>query len=168
VKQRADDVGKSLDILTLLNEGAEIRNMMEGSYDFKKFKGRLDVSTAAVMGHSFGGATTVQTLSVDSRFKWVTSAFPLLPLTLLLSLPLSSPFFFPYPPSPSLRCGIALDTWMIPIASEIYSSNASISQPLYFINSYAFQWRENMRRMVSMEKPVGGNGQSPCRIMTLK
>ena len=69
MKQRADEVGKSLDILTLLNEGAEIRNMMEGNFEFGKFKSRLDVSMAAVMGHSFGGGTTVQTLSVDKRFK---------------------------------------------------------------------------------------------------
>ena len=69
VKQRADDVSKALDILTLLNEGNQIRNMLESRYDFEQFKGRLDVTTAAVMGHSFGGGTTVQTLSEDSRFK---------------------------------------------------------------------------------------------------
>ena len=69
VKQRADDARKSLDVLYLLNEGAEINNMLGGSFDFKQFKGRLDVATAAIMGHSFGGATTVQTLSEDTRFK---------------------------------------------------------------------------------------------------
>ena len=60
---------KTLDILCLLNAGADVRNMLEGSYDFRQFKGRMDVSTAAVMGHSFGGGTTVQTLSEDTRFK---------------------------------------------------------------------------------------------------
>ena len=60
-----------MDVLYLLNEGAEINDMLGGSYDFKQFKGRLDVATAAIMGHSFGGATTVQTLSEDTRFKWV-------------------------------------------------------------------------------------------------
>ena len=34
------------------------------------FQGRMDVTTAAVMGHSFGGATTVQTLSEDTRFRY--------------------------------------------------------------------------------------------------
>ena len=71
VEQRADDARKSLDVLYLLNEGAEINNMLGGSFDFKQFKGRLDVATAAIMGHSFGGATTVQTLSEDTRFKSV-------------------------------------------------------------------------------------------------
>ena len=29
----------------------------------------MDTGTAAVMGHSFGGATTIQVLSEDSRFR---------------------------------------------------------------------------------------------------
>ena len=29
---------------------------------------RLDVGKAAIMGHSFGGATTIQALSEDQRF----------------------------------------------------------------------------------------------------
>ncbi len=69
MKQRADDVKKSLDLLGFLNEGGEVRDMLGGSYDFKQFKGRMDISTAAVIGHSFGGATTIQTLLEDNRFK---------------------------------------------------------------------------------------------------
>ena len=38
------------------------------SFDFGQFKGRLDVETVAIMGHSFGGATTIQVLSEDPRF----------------------------------------------------------------------------------------------------
>ena len=69
VKKRVDDVKKTLDLLCLLNEGADIRNMLEGRFDFTQFKGCMDVSTAALMGHSFGGGTTVLTLSEDNRFK---------------------------------------------------------------------------------------------------
>ena len=29
----------------------------------------MDIATAAVIGHSFGGATAIQTLSEDSRFR---------------------------------------------------------------------------------------------------
>lgn len=29
----------------------------------------MNIATAAVIGHSFGGATTIQTLSEDSRFR---------------------------------------------------------------------------------------------------
>ena len=38
VRQRADDVRKSLDLLQLLNDGAEICNMMEGYFDFQQFQ----------------------------------------------------------------------------------------------------------------------------------
>lgn len=78
VKQRADEVKKSLDILILLNEGTEIHDMLGGSYDFKQFKGRMDVLMAALMGHSFGGGTTVKALSEDTRFKWVTNELQVL------------------------------------------------------------------------------------------
>lgn len=70
MKQRASEARQTLDLLHLLNDGAEISNMLEetSGFDYGQFKGRLNVATAAVMGHSFGGATTIQTLSEDSRF----------------------------------------------------------------------------------------------------
>ena len=64
-------------MLYLLNDGADIENMLEAGgtngrgFDFSQFKGSLDVESAAVMGHSFGGATTIQTLSEDPRFMLV-------------------------------------------------------------------------------------------------
>ena len=76
VKQRATDAKQALNMLYLLNNGENIRNMLEtgGSgrdFDFNQFKGSLNVESAAVMGHSFGGATTIQTLSEDPRFMLV-------------------------------------------------------------------------------------------------
>ena len=70
VKQRASEVRQGLDLLNLLNDGGDIQNMLEEgkNFDYGQFKGRLDVDVAAVMGHSFGGATTVQVLSEESRF----------------------------------------------------------------------------------------------------
>ena len=56
-----------------LNDGGAVRNMLGGgdSFDFSQFKGRLDLDKVAIMGHSFGGGTVVQTLSHDQRFKLV-------------------------------------------------------------------------------------------------
>ena len=77
VKQRAIDAKQALDILYMLNDGADIQNMLEDDgvdgrgFNFGQFRGSLDVKSAAVMGHSFGGATTIQTLSEDPRFMLV-------------------------------------------------------------------------------------------------
>ena len=74
VKQRAFDAKQALNMLYHLNDGADIQNMLEAgsNFDFGQFKGYLDVETAAIMGHSFGGATTIQALSEDPRFLWAS------------------------------------------------------------------------------------------------
>ena len=69
MKQRADECRKTLDILGLLNDGASVCDMMGSGFDFKQFKGRVDISTVGVLGHSFGGSTSVLALQEDSRFK---------------------------------------------------------------------------------------------------
>ncbi len=56
-------------MLISLNNGEEVKNMMGGNYDLSQFRGHLDTEKAAVMGHSFGGGTTVLTLATDNRFK---------------------------------------------------------------------------------------------------
>ena len=63
-------MGQALDILHLLNEGGDVRDMLGGQFDFTQFKGRLNVELAAVCGHSFGGGTVIQTLSEDPRFRY--------------------------------------------------------------------------------------------------
>ena len=71
VKKRCFDVKQALNILFLLNDGGDIRNMLEDGedFDFRQFKGRLDVESAAIIGHSFGGGTTVQVICDEPRFK---------------------------------------------------------------------------------------------------
>ena len=71
VRQRVGEVGKTLDLLQLLNEGGEVLNMMGERFDWGQFRGQLQLDTAAVMGHSFGGAATLETLYSDKRFKYV-------------------------------------------------------------------------------------------------
>ena len=73
VKKRYFDVKQALNIMHVLNDGGEIKNMLEGGgdFDFGQFKGRLDVERAAVIGHSFGGSTTVQVMCHEPQFKLV-------------------------------------------------------------------------------------------------
>lgn len=66
---------QTLNLLDLLNRGGNIQNMLpevdSHRFDFSQFKNRLNMETAAVIGHSFGGATTVIGLSEEPRFKFV-------------------------------------------------------------------------------------------------
>ena len=66
---------------------------------------------------------------------------------------------------PLYRCGIAMDCWMVPIHRDLY--NVGIQQPLLFINSYDFQWVENVQRMMKLSKLPDENGMSSCRVLTL-
>ncbi|XP_003387647.1 PREDICTED: platelet-activating factor acetylhydrolase-like isoform X1 [Amphimedon queenslandica] len=79
VKERSVEVQQALDILHIINEtGADgIVNML-GSDEgagcglnniLSQFKGRINTELAAVGGHSFGAATSVQALDEDPRFK---------------------------------------------------------------------------------------------------
>lgn len=69
VKHRSGDAQKALDLLELLNNGGQVDNLLGANVDFTQFKGRLDVKTVGILGHSFGGATVVQTLNDDHRFQ---------------------------------------------------------------------------------------------------
>ena len=89
VKQRAIDAKQALNMLYLLNDGVDIQNMLETGphgrgFDFSQFKGSLDMGLTAVMGHSFGGATTIQTLSEDPRFMLVSLSPDYLGLIVLI------------------------------------------------------------------------------------
>ena len=169
VLQRFRDAVLSLDLLTMLNEGVEVENMIEsGSFDFRQFQvsqqgvwsesqcvcvclqGRLDLGRAAIMGHSFGGATTIQTLSQDQRFLSVSTHTH----THTLSL--------------SLRCGIALDCWMLPIHRDLLETG--LQQPLLFINSFSFQWPRNIRAMfkLSQSNKKTSHKSTSTTIITLK
>ncbi|EDV23607.1 uncharacterized protein TRIADDRAFT_58423 [Trichoplax adhaerens] len=71
---------------------------------------RLNLSSLAVFGHSFGGGTTIAALAKDAR----------------------------------LQCGVCLDAWLFPLGEEVYEN---INKPILFINSFAFQWPKNIKRI---------------------
>ena len=147
VQQRASEVGKALDLLQLLNEGGEVTNMMGERFDWGQFRGRLQLDTAAVMGHSFGGSTTVHTIFTDKRFKYVKIIHENVKI-----LNLNNIFYVLH------RCGIALDCWMHPVDER--ALDQGIQQPLLFINShYDFQVSDSIRKMLKLTKPVNRQGQ---------
>ena len=55
---------------------------------------------------------------------------------------------------------------MVPIHRDLYE--VGIQQPLLFINSYNFQWVENVQRMMKLSKSPDENGMSSCRMLTLR
>ncbi|XP_059146417.1 platelet-activating factor acetylhydrolase-like, partial [Physella acuta] len=66
---RADEISDLLNQLISMNEGKHINNILGFGFNTTQFKDRLDISKVAVIGHSFGGASTVATLATDVRFK---------------------------------------------------------------------------------------------------
>ncbi|XP_063959851.1 platelet-activating factor acetylhydrolase-like [Lytechinus pictus] len=69
ITQRRDECIASLSFLEVLDDGFNYQSDIDRDFDLLQFKGRLDLSSAAICGHSYGGATTIATLSHDKRFK---------------------------------------------------------------------------------------------------
>ncbi|CAB3365494.1 Hypothetical predicted protein [Cloeon dipterum] len=67
---RASECSRALDFLIGVNEGRCCENLLDPETKIlEQLKGRLDLETASLMGHSFGGATTLVTAAKDDRFK---------------------------------------------------------------------------------------------------
>lgn len=65
---RLTEVIQLLDLLGDLNEG-KAENILNCDIDIRMFKDALDLSKISMMGHSFGGATTLLTMANDPRIK---------------------------------------------------------------------------------------------------
>lgn len=88
---RKSECIKALNTLEAINKGTA-RNILNCKLPLAQFKENLDFSNLCIMGHSFGGATSLSTLSTDKRFKvgiildgWM---FPIKNETLQISQPL--------------------------------------------------------------------------------
>lgn len=68
LKKRQEECIRVLDLLLDINEG-KAENILKSSFDIQSLKGCLDFSSACIMGHSFGGATSLYTLAKEPRFK---------------------------------------------------------------------------------------------------
>uniref|UniRef100_A0A671QV16 Platelet-activating factor acetylhydrolase n=1 Tax=Sinocyclocheilus anshuiensis TaxID=1608454 RepID=A0A671QV16_9TELE len=65
VKQRADECIRALDILFDINSGKSVENVLH----LLAFQNSMDLCRIAIMGHSFGGATVIECLCKDVKFK---------------------------------------------------------------------------------------------------
>ncbi|XP_073712323.1 platelet-activating factor acetylhydrolase [Misgurnus anguillicaudatus] len=126
VKQRADECIRALNILFDINSGTTVKNVLQSTFDLSTMRNSMDLCRIAVMGHSFGGATVIECLCKEVKFK----------------------------------CGVALDTWMLPLNDEIFPS---VKQPIFFINSEKFQWIGNIIRMKKLDSSV-----IPRKMITIK
>ncbi|XP_067879128.1 platelet-activating factor acetylhydrolase isoform X2 [Heterodontus francisci] len=68
VHQRAEECIRALNLLTDINMGKPFHNVFPLNFDFTKMKDSLDLHKVAIMGHSFGGATVIDSLSKELRF----------------------------------------------------------------------------------------------------
>ena len=69
VRKRSQELQVTIDFLHFLNEGAHVKNSLDPSFDLLQFKGRLQEDTMSIMGHSLGGATIIECLFNEPKFK---------------------------------------------------------------------------------------------------
>ncbi|XP_035308881.1 platelet-activating factor acetylhydrolase isoform X4 [Cricetulus griseus] len=69
VQQRAKECSQALSAILDIGHGSPKENILGSYFDVKQLEGAIDEDKIAVFGHSFGGATVIQALSEDQRFK---------------------------------------------------------------------------------------------------
>ncbi|XP_034999289.1 platelet-activating factor acetylhydrolase isoform X1 [Hippoglossus stenolepis] len=69
LKQRADECILALEKLTEINSGIEVHNVLQTQFDWTTLENSMDLCRIAAIGHSFGGATVIETLCKDVKFK---------------------------------------------------------------------------------------------------
>ncbi|EPQ04423.1 Platelet-activating factor acetylhydrolase [Myotis brandtii] len=66
VRQRAKECSQALDVML---SGTPVKNVLDSEFDMQRLRDSIDRDKIAVMGHSFGGATVIQALHDDRRFR---------------------------------------------------------------------------------------------------
>ncbi|XP_067862991.1 platelet-activating factor acetylhydrolase 2, cytoplasmic-like isoform X2 [Heptranchias perlo] len=69
VSQRAEECSRALTLLTDIDDGKPIKNALHDDFDLSVLKGCIDLQRVAVMGHSFGGSTSILAVAKDPRFR---------------------------------------------------------------------------------------------------
>ncbi|KAL1771432.1 platelet-activating factor acetylhydrolase [Sigmodon hispidus] len=95
VWQRAKECSHALSTILDIAHGSPKENILHSDFDVKQLKGAIDEDKIAVIGHSFGGATVIHTLSEDQRFKCGIALDPwMYPVSEELYSKIPQPLFF--------------------------------------------------------------------------
>ncbi|XP_059137284.1 platelet-activating factor acetylhydrolase isoform X1 [Peromyscus eremicus] len=95
VRQRAKECSQALNAMLDIEHGSPKENILGTDFDLNQLKGAIDVDKIAVIGHSFGGATVIHTLSEDQRFKCGVALDPwMYPVSEELYSKIPQPLFF--------------------------------------------------------------------------
>ncbi|XP_077018100.1 platelet-activating factor acetylhydrolase isoform X2 [Tamandua tetradactyla] len=69
VHKRAKECSQALNLILDMDHGKPAKNILDLKFDVKQLKDSIDRNKIAIIGHSFGGATVIQALSEDWRFR---------------------------------------------------------------------------------------------------
>lgn len=132
-----DDRIKNKNLRKKPNRGSSSKGL-EG-IDWTDWKGRLSLENVTAMGHSFGGATTVQILRLDKRFPWIGQGILLDAWG---------------PATPEITPG--------------QEGQATISKPLLSIGSEAFMhWQDNYDKLTEIGHEAKQGG-ALCWMLTVR
>ncbi|KAM9356143.1 platelet-activating factor acetylhydrolase [Pholidichthys leucotaenia] len=95
VKHRADECILALDKLTEINSGTPVQNVLQTQFDWSTMTNSMDLCRIAAMGHSFGGATVIEALCKEKKFKCgVALDTWMVPLDEVIFPQVTQPIFF--------------------------------------------------------------------------
>lgn len=140
VRHRSHEVLKTVELIKRLNDGHAPENHFDSiskpkipGFPFNEFKNKLDVNSMSLMGHSFGGATVIQTLLKHSQHFRAGFVF--------------DPWCFPVTANPPFSRFIVPSTTNSSENREMQIPKLSIPIPVLYINSETFHWADNVRAM---------------------
>ena len=60
-----------------------------------------------------------------------------------------------------------MDGWMVPFPDN-FLEGLRVTQPLLFINSYSWQWKQNVQSVMKLIRLSEDKGNNCCSMVTLK